>query len=140
MHAVIKTFYRMRPCVCAMALGNAQALLDHAMPYLQTASARELHHALQSQADSARALNHHAAQRIDDQIFDGAAVSLAKACATELAEKVARSIPMLVGTPNFLTDAWLQKAATDVHGYEWMEGSLDMQRLNIVAGYHSPAK
>ncbi|MGU5795452.1 acyl-CoA dehydrogenase family protein [Aeromonas hydrophila] len=140
MHAVIKTFYRMRPCVCAMALGNAQALLDHALPYLQTPSARELHRALQSQADGARALNLRAAQRIDDQIFDGAAVSLAKACATELAEKVSRSMPLLTGTAHYMTDAWLQKATTDVHGYEWMEGSLDMQRLNIVAGYNSPAK
>lgn len=140
MHAVIKTFYRMRPCVCAMALGNAQALLDDVLPYLNTTSSRELHHALQSQADSARALNHWAAKRIDDQIFDGASVSLAKACATELAEKVARSMPVMVGTANFLTDAWRQKASTDVHGYEWMEGSLDMQRLNIVAGSHSPAK
>lgn len=66
--------------------------------------------------------------------------SLAKACATELAEKVSRSMPLLTGTAHYMTDAWLQKATTDVHGYEWMEGSLDMQRLNIVAGYNSPAK
>ncbi|MEW2738385.1 acyl-CoA dehydrogenase family protein [Providencia sp. PROV130] len=140
MHGVIKTFYRMRPCVCAIALGNAQALLDHVLPYLRTTSARELHRTLQSQINGARALNHRAAQRIDDQIFDGAAVSLAKACATELAEKVVRSIPLLTGTTHFLTNAWLQKATTDVHGYEWMEGSLDMQHLNIIAGYHSTAK
>lgn len=132
MHAVIRTFYRMRPCVCAMALGTSQAVLDYAVPYL-TGSASALHQELQLQLNAARGLNHQAAQRIDDGIMDGAAVSLAKACATELAERIVACLPQLVGAERLLTDVWLQKALTDARGYEWMEGTLDMQRLNIMA-------
>lgn len=132
MHAVIKTFYRMRPCVSAMALGSAQALLDAALPYLNQHEKKELHQTLQSKLDVARQLNHRAAMCIDDQIMDGSAVSLAKACATEIAEKIAVMLPQLVGTSVYLTDVWLQKIVSDIQGYEWMEGSIDMQRLNII--------
>ncbi|SCZ61512.1 MULTISPECIES: acyl-CoA dehydrogenase family protein [Photorhabdus] len=134
MHSVIKTFYRMRPCVCAMALGSAQALLDFAISHISNVKARELHSSLQIEIEAIRNLNYRAALRIDDNILDGAAVSLAKACSTEFVEKVVRIMPKLVGTELFLTDIWLQKTITDIQGYEWMEGSLDMQRLNILAG------
>ncbi|MCC8466847.1 acyl-CoA dehydrogenase family protein [Photorhabdus bodei] len=134
MHAVIKTFYRMRPCVCAMALGSAQALLDFAISHIRNVKARELHSSLQIEIEAIRNLNYRAASKIDDGILDGAAVSLAKACSTEFVEKVVHIMPQLVGTELFLTDIWLQKTITDIQGYEWMEGSLDMQRLNILAG------
>jgi alkylation response protein AidB-like acyl-CoA dehydrogenase len=135
MHAVIRTFDRMRPCVSAMALGSAQAMLDFALPHVPNAAARDLHGVLQRRADAVRALNRDAARMIDFQDLGSAAVSLAKACATELVEYVADCMPRLVGTETFLIDPWLQKTIVDVRGYEWMEGSVDMQRFNALSGF-----
>ncbi|WP_297910153.1 acyl-CoA dehydrogenase family protein [Thiomonas sp.] len=135
MHAVIRTFDRMRPCVSAMALGSAQAMLDFALPHLSNAVARDLHGALQRRVDAVRALNRDAAEMVDRQDLGGAAISLAKACATELVECVADGMPWLVGTETFLIDPWLQKTIVDVRGYEWMEGSVDMQRFNALSGF-----
>ena len=140
MHAVIRTFDRMRPCVSAMALGSAQAMLDFAVQHLSNAAARDLHGVLQRRVDAVRALNRDAAAMVDRQDLGGAAISLAKACATELVECVADSMPRLVGTEAFLVDPWLQKSLVDVRGYEWMEGSVDMQRFNLLSGFIRSAR
>ena len=140
MHAVIRTFDRMRLCVSAMALGSAQAMLDFAVQRLPNAAARDLHRALQRRVDAARTLNRDAAAMVDRQDLGGAAVSLAKACATELVECVADSMPGLVGTEAFLVDPWLRKSLVDVRGYEWMEGSVDMQRFNVLSGFIRSAR
>lgn len=136
MLAVIKTFYRMRPCVAALALGTSQAALDAVAEGWgdRPAGAKALHTALQAQVDAARSLNLRASRIIDEGTMDGAAVSLAKAAATEAAERVAAALPDLVGVEAFATDPWMLKVFADCHGYEWMEGSTDIQRLNVGQG------
>lgn len=133
MMALIKTFYRMRPAVTAMALGSAQALLDEIKRHWEclNANARAEHDALQARTDAVRNLNRSAARRIDAGHMDGAAVSLAKASATEIAEEIVRALPRLIGISRFVENPWLMKSFADVHGYEWMEGSRDIQRMNI---------
>lgn len=136
MLAVIKTFYRMRPCVAALALGTSQAALDAVKVRWSALStkARALHTSLQAQVDAVRSLNLRASRIIDEGTMDGAAVSLAKAAATEVAERIAVALPDLVGVDAFATDPWMLKVFADMHGYEWMEGSTDIQRLNVGQG------
>lgn len=133
MMALIKTFYRMRPAVTAMALGSAQAHLDEIKRYWDCldGSARAEHDAFQVRVNAARNLNRTAARRIDAGIMDGAAVAVAKASATEIAEDIARALPRLINIGRFAENLWLMKSFSDIHGYEWMEGSKDIQRLNI---------
>lgn len=132
MLALIRTFYRMRPAVTAMALGSAQAMLDiiHLNRGSISGSAQQQHAMLQNRADSIRRLNIRAARKIDRGEMDGAAVSIAKASATELAEDLARLMPHILGIRQYCRNPWLMKTFMDVHGYEWMEGSKDIQRLN----------
>lgn len=133
MLALIKTFYRMRPAVTAMALGSAQALLDVLKLQWDVLDehARNTHDAMQARTDAARRLNRAAARQIDAGLMDAASVSTAKAAATEIAEEIVRALPRLLGIRRFVESPWLMKSFTDIHGYEWMEGSKDMQRFNI---------
>jgi len=133
MLAVIKTFYRMRPCVAALAIGTAQAALDAAVTHsaAQSKATEAIHVSLQAQLNAARRLNQKAARLIDAGTMDGSAVSLAKAAATGIAERIGAALTGLFGVKAFATDAWLQTLYADIHGYEWMEGSSDIQRFNI---------
>lgn len=137
MMALIRTFYRMRPCVAAMAIGSAQAVLDviSTAELAVTREQRMLHERLLHRVAFARALNRHAASAVDHGGAYTAHVAAAKAAATAAAEQVARDLPRLIGVQTWATEPWFVKAFADLHGFEWMEGATDIQRLGLYDAY-----
>lgn len=137
MLAVIKTFNRMRPCVGALALGLAQAILD----YIQINRLRlnsyetDVFIRLSLSVDVARQLLHSAAIEVDKNPLSSAAVSLAKMQATYVAEMVARQAFIFFGKGAFFEHPWLAKWYRDCFAFEYMEGTTSIHKKNIFQGY-----
>ncbi len=132
MMALIKTFNRMRPCVAALAIGIAQAAIDYVFDSgcrLSVAELRQMRR-LQQRVDIVREMLYGAAVGVDRDPFESGTVSLAKAAATALAEKIVTSVCALAG----VASVWhplLEKWRRDVAGFEYMEGTRNIQKLNV---------
>jgi len=137
MMALIKTFNRMRPCVGALALGTAQAILDYIdlnCPRLTKSYA--YHYArLATLIHVTRQLLHKAAIAVDKNPFESSLISLAKMKATQTAETLATEAFGFFGAGAFFEHPWLTKWYRDVFGFEYMEGTTNMQKKNIAQGY-----
>jgi acyl-CoA dehydrogenase len=137
MMAVIKTFNRMRPCVGALALGTAQAILDYIDIHRRSLNKNEEEHygRLTALVQATRELLHKSARAVEKNSFESALISAAKIKATHVAEKVAAKSLEFFGQGALLEHPRLEKWYRDVFGFEYMEGTTDIQKKNIAQGY-----
>jgi acyl-CoA dehydrogenase len=151
MWGALRAFDSVRVQVAAMALGTAQAVHDYVRDALPAGARRgrdELASA-DEQLDALRQLVWRAAVEVDAQsdtsLPDGAQVqqsrsrnhlsSLVKLEAVELARTLSARLPDLLGPGALLEHPLLEKWRRDAIGFEFMEGTSSMQRLNIAEGY-----
>jgi len=133
MMSVIKTFNRLRTGVGALAIGQAQAVLDYVYENRHTLSdsAIEAYRNMYYQVDLMRKLLRNAAEKVDSSPFESFDISLAKIEATKTAEVViSRSIDLLKPA-DVLDNPWLAKCYRDSFAWEYMEGTRNMQLKNI---------
>ncbi len=135
MMALIKTFNEMRPGVAAFAVGQAQAMLDYAVLYLDINTAgRILLNRLNLELHGVRDLLHHAAWEIIRNPMDGSKSSLAKLRSTHMIEKIANAILQVSDQSVFVDHPLIRKWSRDAFAYEYMEGTSIIQMKNIYQG------
>lgn len=137
MAALIKTFNRMRPSVAALAIGLSQAVLDYLFdhPALLKWAPVSLLNQFVLDLNCARSLLYVSAKAVDEDPGESAAPSLAKLEATRLSEKIVRSLSLLLPQGALLEHPLLLKWQMDAFGFEYMEGTSNMQRANIFQPY-----
>lgn len=136
MWACVQTFNRLRPGVAAVALGIARAAHDYVTanrsgltPARQCALDR-----LRRRIDGARELVHLAASTVDAKGDAGYVASAAKARACRLAEEATLEACGFFGPGARLDHPLLDKLCRDARGVEFMEGTGNMQKLNLFQG------
>jgi acyl-CoA dehydrogenase len=136
MWAGVQTFNRLRPGVAAIALGIARAALEYVVAN-RSGLTRGQRHALdrlRRRVDGTRALVHLAAAAVDAKGDAGYAASAAKARACRLAEEATLEACGFFGPGARLDHPLLDKLCRDARGVEFMEGTGNMQRLNLFQG------
>ncbi|XVS68082.1 acyl-CoA dehydrogenase family protein [Actinosynnema sp. CA-299493] len=132
----IKTFQRFRPVLAGMVLGVARAALDHVADVrptltrwgrLRLAEARD-------RVELARRRTYAVAADVDAGTVRADHVAAVKVAATELAEDATRLAADLLGPASLLTDPLLDKLYRDARGFEFMEGTGNIQRLAVFQG------
>lgn len=133
MMAVIKTFNRLRTGVGALAIGQAQAVLDHVYENLSQykSFSPTLYVQLYYQLESARTLLHKAAKVVDENPFDSYNISVAKVQATKTAEFVISECISHLEPAIMIQNPWLAKCYRDCFAWEYMEGTSHMQYKNV---------
>lgn len=131
--AMLKTFNRMRPCVAAFALGHAAALTDKIAGLFAVTHPLVRH--LNEQIYALQHMLYDAAKKIEENPLKyGAASSMVKFKATRLVEMAARETLNTAGYHHLLTDPWLEQAVRDAYGFEFMEGTTHIQKINAFSG------
>ncbi len=127
--SMLKTFNRMRPCVAAFALGHAEALIDFLSETLHVKSEKSAFFA--RKAEALRGMLYNTARQIDEDPFKYAPQSsFVKFSATRLVEDLAEYTLEAGGYAHLLSDPWLEKSIRDAYGFEFMEGTSNIQKLN----------
>jgi diaminopimelate decarboxylase len=129
---LLRVLERHRPMVGAMALGAARGLvsaLERAGVSARTLAIYKLEHAALCRR------MHDLAVRYEESRLRGDEASLFKMHATQFAERVARSIPMLIPSAAYVASPLLRKKYRDVFAFEYMEGTSNMQLLNAYRQY-----
>lgn len=137
MLGLIKTFNRMRPCVGALAIGLAQAVIDYIKSERKNLRIHEKFKLDQLiiKLEIGRQLLQKAAYAVDCKPLESTAViSLAKVNATHIAEEISAESFSFFGQGSFFDHPWLAKWYRDVFAFEYMEGTTDIQRKNIFRG------
>jgi alkylation response protein AidB-like acyl-CoA dehydrogenase len=136
MWACVQTFNRLRPGVAALALGIARAAHEYAVENRLTVRKEEQDglDQLRRRIDGTRALIHLAAATVDARGSDGHLASAAKARACQLAEEATVEVCRLFGPGARLDHPLLDKLARDARGVEFMEGTRNIQKLNLFQG------
>jgi acyl-CoA dehydrogenase len=129
----MRTFNLLRPGVASMAVGLAQAAHDYVV-----ASRRTLHRherarldQLSQRIESVRQLTRQAAAAVDHDPSNGHLGSAAKRSASILADQAARQALTYFGPGARLEHPLLDKLARDASALEFMEGTSNIQRLNL---------
>lgn len=133
MWAFVRTFNLLRPGVAAIALGMARAAHDYVAANagpLRTHDAERLA-ALGHRIDATRELVRLAAAAVDRDPTDGHLASAAKLRACQLAEDATRAACGFFGPGARLAHPLLDKLVRDARGMEFIEGTANMQRLNL---------
>jgi alkylation response protein AidB-like acyl-CoA dehydrogenase len=125
MWACAQTFNHLRPGVAALALENRSTLSKAEQDGLDR---------LRRRIDGTRALIHLAAATVDARCGDGHLASAAKARACQLAEEATVEVCRLFGPGARLEHPLLDKLARDARGVEFMEGTRNIQKLNVFQG------
>jgi alkylation response protein AidB-like acyl-CoA dehydrogenase len=132
----VMTFNRLRPAVGAAALGVAQAAYDYARDQRRQLRGGE-HERMDDLAEglaATRQLLYHAAAEIDADPTRGALASAAKVHAVRLAEQATLTAAELLGPGSTLEHPLVDKLLRDARGFEFMEGTSTMQKLNVFQG------
>ncbi|MFG3226578.1 acyl-CoA dehydrogenase family protein [Kitasatospora sp. NPDC048194] len=139
MWGIVSVFNRLRPSVAAIALGIARAAHDYVAENRKElrGAERDEHEALGRRIDAARQLTYRAALAVDRRPSDGHLASAAKARACEVAEEVTLRAPGFFGPGARLDHPLLDKLARDARGVEFMEGTRNIQKLNLFQGLHT---
>jgi alkylation response protein AidB-like acyl-CoA dehydrogenase len=127
LNLLLRVFERHRPMVGAMALGAARGLvtaLERAGVPAETLAMYKLEHA------ALYRLMARVARNYEHSRPGGPEASLFKVQATRFAERVARSVPILVPSKALMASPLLRKKYRDVFAFEYMEGTSNMQVLN----------
>jgi alkylation response protein AidB-like acyl-CoA dehydrogenase len=132
----VKAFDIVRVQVGAMALGTAMAVADYVRERRSTAtgSAATALAMIDGRIVATERLLHSAATELDAGRGRGHLSSLAKLEAVELAQLATRRLPSLLGRGALLDHPLLEKWRRDSAGFELMEGTAAIQKLNIAEG------
>jgi alkylation response protein AidB-like acyl-CoA dehydrogenase len=134
--AAVMTFNRLRPAVGAAALGVAEAACDYVRAERRQLADHEaeLLRDLYDRLAATRQLLYEAALTVDADPRRGALASAAKLHAVRLAERCTLTAAMFLGPGSLLEHPLLEKWLRDARGFEFMEGTSTMQKLNVFAG------
>ncbi len=138
--SITKVFNKLRTGVGAIAIGQAQALLDYVLECrsINCLSNHSTITTMMQNVHAARLALHHAAKLIDVNAYDGVPVSIAKVQAIKITEDVITNIFKLMPVPMILESPWLCKVFRDRYCWEFMEGTSDvlMQHVkNNISGW-----
>jgi alkylation response protein AidB-like acyl-CoA dehydrogenase len=137
MWAATRTFNRYRPVVACLALGVAQAAQDYILEHRRFLRSEEqdLLARFADRLPGVRALVLAAAQSADRDANDGTLASAAKVRAVQLAEDITVAAVRLFGPGARWEHPLLDKYLRDARAFELMEGTGNIQRLNVGQGY-----
>lgn len=137
MMAVIKTFNRLRTGVGALAIGQAQAVLDFVCLTKRNWNATEksIYRDLYYKIDGVRHLLRESANIVDSNPFDSYNISVSKIQATKIAEQVITTSISLLEPTIMLENQWIAKCYRDCFAWEYMEGTGNMQLSNVYQAY-----
>ncbi|WP_433273337.1 acyl-CoA dehydrogenase family protein [Actinosynnema sp. CS-041913] len=136
MWAFVQTFNLLRPGVAAIALGIARAAFEYVQEHRTTLrrDERDRLDLLGRRIAGARALVHLAARAVDARTSDGYLASAAKARASQLAMDAAHEACGFFGVGARFDHPRLDKLVRDARGLEFIEGTSNMQKLNLFQG------
>ncbi|QQQ79074.1 acyl-CoA/acyl-ACP dehydrogenase [Saccharothrix sp. 6-C] len=136
MWAFVQTFNLLRPGVAAIALGIARAAHEYVAENRSTLrrDERDRLDELGRRITAARALVHLAARAVDARTSDGYLASAAKARASQLALDATRAACEFFGVGARFDHPRLDKLVRDARGLEFIEGTSNMQKLNLFQG------
>jgi alkylation response protein AidB-like acyl-CoA dehydrogenase len=132
----LRTFNLLRPTVAAMGIGVAQAAYDYVREgrrFLRQDERIRLAR-MEQRIEAVRQLTRRAAVAVDVDPSEGYLASAAKMRAARVAEEVTMSAPEFFGPGALLEHPLLEKWARDARGIEYMEGTTNVQRLNVFTG------
>ena len=137
MRGVVRTFNRLRPGVAALAVGVAGAALDYVRANRRTLSVIQRHEldVLEMRVTGTRELVRRAAIAVDADADNGALGSAAKARAAALVEQVTMVAPRFFGAGARFEHPMIDKLARDARGFEFMEGTSNVQKLTLFQGH-----
>jgi alkylation response protein AidB-like acyl-CoA dehydrogenase len=137
MRGVVRTFNQIRPGVAALAVGLAAAALDYVRANRRTLSASQRHEMekFDHRIAAVRQLIYRAAVAVDADADNGLIGSAAKARAAALAEQASLFAPQFFGQGARLDHPMLDKLARDARGFEFMEGTSNIQKLTLFHGF-----
>ncbi|MFF8434093.1 acyl-CoA dehydrogenase family protein [Streptomyces bacillaris] len=133
----VQGFNRLRPGVAALALGIARGAYEYVVAHRRTLRADEAAglERMALRIEGVRRLVYRAGAAVDrDDPGLGALASAAKARAAQLAEEVTLEALEYFGPGARLDHPLLDKFARDARGVEFMEGTRNIQRLNVFQG------
>jgi alkylation response protein AidB-like acyl-CoA dehydrogenase len=137
MWGAIRAFDNVRVQVGAMAVGTATAVHEYVRErrrQLTGAEAAQLE-AARARIEATRDLLYRAAAEVDADRGRGHLASLAKLEAVALVRRATAVLPRVLGPGALLEHPLLEKWRRDAMGMEFMEGTSDIQRLNVAQGY-----
>ncbi|WP_353942650.1 acyl-CoA dehydrogenase [Streptomyces sp. HUAS MG91] len=128
----LQTFNNVRIQVGAMAVGTALAMLDRVRELAPGAAGLDV---LRARAEAAAELAYRAAAEVDRDPDPRAFPSMAKLTGARLPVAVAHWAAAALGPGGLVADPLLEKWARDAYGFEFMEGTSNMQRVHIADGH-----
>ncbi|MGW4898433.1 acyl-CoA dehydrogenase family protein [Kitasatospora sp. NPDC004240] len=137
MMGAVQGFNRLRPGVAALALGIARGAHEYVLANRRTLRADEAARVERTalRIEGVRRLVRRAGVAVDrDEPSLGHLASAAKAQAAQLAEEVTTEALEYFGAGARLEHPLLDKYARDARGVEFMEGTRNIQRLNLFQG------
>ncbi|UOE77554.1 acyl-CoA dehydrogenase family protein [Parageobacillus thermoglucosidasius] len=134
----ITTFNKMRPGIAAMGLGLSQAVVDYVkcqfkqMPINSKNKIERLEYLI----NSLRNLVYQTAAKIDqDPIKNGYFSSISKLQSIQITNQVINEAIDILGVNSMYDHPFLEKAYRDSRAIEYMEGTSNIQKLNIFQSY-----
>jgi len=137
MWGVRQAFNTVRVHVAAMAVGTAMAVHDYVRAARRqwTRTERADLEAAMADIEAVRRLTHRAAMEVDANRERGYQASMAKLAAGELAVRISRNLPRMLGPGALLEHPLLEKWWRDSCAFEFMEGTGHIQRLHVAQDY-----
>lgn len=131
--ASLRVFNQLRPGVAALALGVAWNAFDVVATELRTSTSPRLRDEMNRIARELSASRHlvRRAASAADATGDGVLASAAKRSICRQAERVTLDLCRVLGPSSRLEHPRLDKAVRDARGIEFMEGTGNMQVLNV---------
>ncbi|MET9671628.1 acyl-CoA dehydrogenase [Streptomyces sp. NPDC006482] len=133
----VKTFNEMRVQIAALAVGTSLAMAEYVRDHSAGTSQPAGLDLVLARAEAARHLVYDAAACVDRDPERSYPSSVAKLAANQLAMDTARWSARALGPAGHLTHPLLEKWARDVCGFEFMEGTANIQRLHVEKGYRT---
>lgn len=129
----IQTFNRMRPGLCAMAVGVAQAAYDYIIENRRDLNENEKARLqkFESRLSSVRAIVRKAARVADEDCSNGALASVAKIRAVDLVEDLTDESFRFFGPKAAWDHPWLSKWYRDARAFEYMEGTSMVHKIQL---------
>ena len=134
MWGAIKTFNAMRVQVAGAAVGTALAMTEYVAEHHKNATGADL---VLARAQAARELVFEAAARTDRDPERSYLLCVAKLGAARVAVQTARWASSALGPAGLLEHPLLEKWIRDSCGFEFMEGTGNIQRLHVSRGYQA---
>lgn len=133
MRGWLRTFNVVRPTVAAIGLGLSRAAVEYVRTHRRTlrATERDRLDAMERRIQAVRALTHRAAAAVDHDPDQGHLASAAKVSSGRMAEEVTLAAREFFPAGARLDHPLLDKLIRDARGLEFMEGTRDIQRLNL---------